>query len=41
MGVTIINSMPCSTTGPPAESEYPVEPVGVEIIIPSPGKVST
>ncbi len=29
------------TTGPPAESEYPVEPVGVEMIMPSAEKVDT
>ena len=34
-GVIIILSISGSTTGPPAESEYAVEPVGVETITPA------
>ena len=35
IGVKSILSIFGSTTGPPADSEYAVEPVGVEIMIPS------
>ena len=35
MGVTSIASIVLSSTGPPAEREYPVEPVCVATIMPS------
>ena len=34
-GVSIIQSIPGCTIGPPAEREYPVDPVGVAVIMPS------
>ena len=38
MGVIIIRSAAGVTIGPPAERLYPVDPVGVETITPSPRK---
>ena len=35
IGVTVIESRVCDIIGPPAESEYAVEPAGVEAITPS------
>ncbi len=39
IGTNIILFTPFSTIGPPAESAYAVEPVGVDIKIPSPAVV--
>lgn len=36
IGTIIMQFMPFCTTGPPADNEYAVEPVGVAIKTPSP-----